>query len=154
MNNNSGFTLVELLLVVAILAIVAAAASPTFFAGAQEALAEARKAPFLSAYQNAVSGANTALSTALTRGEMPDESGVIPRFTDYTPISARTFKDEEGNNYTMSAYYNRTDKEVIIYAGAYISNNNEPSANSGYPVTDPTPDGLTRFWKDLNGHTD
>jgi prepilin-type N-terminal cleavage/methylation domain-containing protein len=154
MKLKQGFTLVELLLVVAILAIVAAAASPTFFQGAQEALAEARKAPFLAAYQNTVSGANTALSTALTRGENADESGAIPRFIEYTPISARTFKDEEGRNFTMSAYYDRTNKEVIIYAGHYVSNNDEPSTGSGYPVTDPTPDGLNQFWKDLNGHTD
>lgn len=154
MKKKTGFTLVELLLVVAILAIVAAAASPTFFAGAQEALAEARKAPFLAAYQNTVSGANTALSTAMSRGETVDNTGIIPRFQNYAPISSRTFKDEIGNNYTMSAYFDRGNNEVIVYAGPYVSNDVEPSTNAAYTVTDPTPDGLNQFWKDLNGHTD
>ncbi|MGI6446777.1 MAG: prepilin-type N-terminal cleavage/methylation domain-containing protein [Candidatus Ozemobacteraceae bacterium] len=68
MRNRKGFTLMELLLVVAVLAIVAAAAAPTFFGGAAEAMNEAKKSSFLSAYQNTISGANLYLSIEAAKG--------------------------------------------------------------------------------------
>ena len=66
--NKKGFTLMELLLVVAILAIVAAAAAPTFSQGASDALREARKSSFLAAYQNTVTGAHMMVALGASKG--------------------------------------------------------------------------------------
>ncbi|NCB46810.1 prepilin-type N-terminal cleavage/methylation domain-containing protein [bacterium] len=70
MRNRKGFTLMELLLVVAVLAIVAAAAAPTFFSGATEAINEAKRSSFLSAYQNTLSGANLLVSIEASKGNV------------------------------------------------------------------------------------
>jgi prepilin-type N-terminal cleavage/methylation domain-containing protein len=109
MNRRQGFTLMELLLVVAVLAIVAAAAAPTFFSGATEAMEEARKASFLSSYQNTVSGANMALSMMAARGETITEDSLDDdTLAKYAPVAARTFK-------------NLNDKDVVLKASIATS---------------------------------
>lgn len=144
-----GFTLMELLLVVAILAIVAAAASPTFFGGAQEALDEARKASFLSAYQNTISGANIALSMTMGRGLAIANDGLIPKLLDYVPIAARTFKNSNSTaDYTFTAIYNNITKEVDIYIGVYKDRDTEPDLS--YQITDNSPNGLSDHWNYIN----
>ncbi|MBF0546410.1 MAG: prepilin-type N-terminal cleavage/methylation domain-containing protein [Candidatus Riflebacteria bacterium] len=65
---RKGFTLMELLLVVAVLAIVAAAAFPVFFSGAKDAMAEAKKATYLAAYGNSLSLGNLQVSATIAKG--------------------------------------------------------------------------------------
>ena len=84
--NKKGFTLMELLLVVAILAIVAAAAAPTFTSGASDALKEARKSAFLAAYQNTVTGAH--MMPGCRRHKRPEQ--VRPRARRRNPASRRS----------------------------------------------------------------
>lgn len=137
---KKGFTLMELLLVVAVLAIVAAAAAPTFFGGAKEAMEEAKKASFMSAYQNTLSGANLMLSIGASQGNMPtvgDDLSTVTTLTgknlnEYAPAAARSF--DLGNNYTgvltakystvnnvTAAYVYNGDKAVVLEANVTYS---------------------------------
>lgn len=69
MKRRSGFTLMELLLVVAVLAIVAAAAFPTLFSGATDSLKEARKATVAAAYSSVISNASVQVALRKAKGE-------------------------------------------------------------------------------------
>lgn len=141
---KKGFTLMELLLVVAVLAIVAAAAAPTFFGGAQEAMEEAKKANFMSAYQNTLSGANLMVSIAASQGLIPEANknlttanalGTGKSLDDYAPAAARTF--DLGNNCTgtLSAQYviEGNDKAVYVFNG---SKKIALEANNNYSYSD------------------
>lgn len=136
---KKGFTLMELLLVVAVLAIVAAAAAPTFFGGAQEAMEEAKKANFMSAYQNTLSGANLMVSIAASQGLIPEDNtdlttanalGTGKSLDDYAPAAARTFDLSNNCTGTLSAKYviDGNDKAVYVFNGetkiALEANNN------------------------------
>ncbi len=119
--NKKGFTLMELLLVVAILAIVAAAAAPTFTSGASDALKEARKSAFLAAYQNTVTGAHMMIALAASKGyDVGVESVELDNFTEikdpnnssktlvhkleyYAPLATRQFKNSKGTIYSLGA---------------------------------------------------
>lgn len=124
--NKKGFTLMELLLVVAVLAIVAAAAAPTFFGGAQEAMNEAKKATFMSAYQNTISGANIMLSLASAQGKVPTAN--VPKLSadatltgknldDYAPAAARTFSLEASTTIVLDAMYDASEKKIYVING-------------------------------------
>ena len=121
--NKKGFTLMELLLVVAILAIVAAAAAPTFTSGASDALKEARKSAFLSAYQNTVTGAHMMIALAASKGydvaakatngnvELDDfaeikdtnENVIVHKLAYYAPLATRQFKNSNGDTFSLGA---------------------------------------------------
>ena len=128
--NRKGFTLMELLLVVAVLAIVAAAAAPTFFGGAQEAMEEAKKSTFLSAYQNTLSGANLMVSIAASQGKTPsgesninltdaDPLGTGKTLNDYAPEAARTFNLDDSHKGTLTAQYVKDKKGVYVFFGTH-----------------------------------
>lgn len=122
---RKGFTLMELLLVVAILAIVAAAAAPTFTSGASDALKEARKSGFLSAYQNTVTGAHMMIALGASKGYDAtninlDSTAIITPIATltldyYAPIATRQFKNNKGNAYTLGARVTEDHKLVIVY---------------------------------------
>lgn len=116
MRNRKGFTLMELLLVVAVLAIVAAAAAPTFFGGASEAMNEAKKSSFLSAYQNTISGANLYLSIQAAKGDAGTADLTEAALANYAPISSRYFELNDTLKGNLTAKLNATTKavEVII----------------------------------------
>ncbi len=126
--NKKGFTLMELLLVVAVLAIVAAAAAPTFFGGAQEAMQEAKKSSFMSAYQNTLSGANLMVSIAASQGNLPDgtadvdlsvEGALISgkKLDDFAPAASRNFALNDTASGTLSASWLMADKTVHVMFG-------------------------------------
>jgi prepilin-type N-terminal cleavage/methylation domain-containing protein len=126
-NSRKGFTLMELLLVVAVLAIVAAAAAPTFFGGANAAMDEARRAAFLSAYTNTMSGASMMMSIASSRGvELTGDLSVNPtvagatdlRLASYVPDLARTFTNPKNTSVVLKPVVNATTKTVEILTGA------------------------------------
>lgn len=120
--NKKGFTLMELLLVVAILAIVAAAAAPTFTSGASDALKEARKSGFLSAYQNTVTGAHMMVALAASKGsdtadiglDQATSAGYEHNLDYYAPIATRQFKNSKGTVYTLGA---AVTSEHVLYIG-------------------------------------
>ena len=120
MNRRSGFTLMELLLVVAVLAIVAAAAAPTFFGGASQAMNEARKSGFLSAYTNTLSGASMYISIQGSKGIEPTTGMIAVATLDgFVPTAARTFKKADGTtDVTLNAYYDSATKKVSVFYGA------------------------------------
>ena len=62
--NKKAFTLLELLLIVAVLSIVAIAAAPFFFEGSRDSLSQARKSSFLRAYQHTMTGAQMMITLA------------------------------------------------------------------------------------------
>lgn len=114
MRNRKGFTLMELLLVVAVLAIVAAAAAPTFFGGASEAMNEAKKSSFLSAYQNTLSGANLYLSVEAAKGNAGTAVLDEGNLAKYAPLASRYYElsaDVKGN---LSAQLNSATKAVEV----------------------------------------
>ncbi len=91
--NKKGFTLMELLLVVAVLAIVAAAAAPAFFGGATDAVNEAKRSQFLSAYSNTLSGANMHIAIMTSQGNTPTTATLAASMTSIIPDAARTFNN-------------------------------------------------------------
>ena len=101
--NRKGFTLMELLLVVAVLAIVAAAAAPTFFGGAQEAMNEAKKASFMSAYQNTISGANIYLSIEASKGNTVNDTALQTALNTYAPVAGRAYALNENLKGNLTA---------------------------------------------------
>ena len=101
--NRKGFTLMELLLVVAVLAIVAAAAAPTFFGGAQEAMNEAKKASFMSAYQNTISGANIYLSIEASKGNTVSNDTLQNALDTYAPVAGRAYALNENLKGNLTA---------------------------------------------------
>ena len=122
MRNRKGFTLMELLLVVAVLAIVAAAAAPTFFGGATEAMNEAKKAAFLSAYTNTSSGAAMKLAIDSSKGITPI-AGIID-LTNTVPPAARQFKNGTDAVVTLQAIVgNVSNGEVIVQTQAPVNVN-------------------------------
>ena len=146
--NKKGFTLMELLLVVAILAIVAAAAAPTFTSGASDALKEARKSAFLAAYQNTVTGAHMMIALAASKGydlaskvtdgnkgeldslgQITDTESkvVVYEFGYYAPLATRQFKNSKGDIYSLGAKIVKTDAGNKLYI-TYVKNN-ESAAN-------------------------
>ena len=114
--NRKGFTLMELLLVVAVLAIVAAAAAPTFFGGAQDAMNEARKSSFMSAYQNTLSGANIYVSLQASKGIQVETNDLQNHLNDYCPEASRKFElgTEDSLKGTLTATMNTTSRAVEV----------------------------------------
>jgi prepilin-type N-terminal cleavage/methylation domain-containing protein len=141
MNRRQGFTLMELLLVVAVLAIVAAAAAPTFFTGANEALSEARKSQLMSAYSNASTAAN--MNAALyASGAKKDESDAmitaptVAQLMDGSPIESRTFRNNKDKAGVVYAHYDATSKKISFYYTALAATPTEGSDNTGTLITD------------------
>ena len=66
---RKAFTLLELLLTIAVLAIVAASSIPTFWGGAKEVLEDAKKSNMCTAYQNTRTGANILISIATAKAK-------------------------------------------------------------------------------------
>ncbi|MBR4569922.1 MAG: prepilin-type N-terminal cleavage/methylation domain-containing protein [Candidatus Riflebacteria bacterium] len=163
--NRKGFTLMELLLVVAVLAIVAAAAAPTFFGGAQDAMNEAKKASFMSAYQNAMSGANIMTSIAASKGVLPADDQDLTstaldgkKLNDYAPLSARIFKNRAGTqNYAFGIYYkkatNTESSKVVAFYNTIENTTTEPTYAAANEIADPNDatNGLEKKWKTING---
>ncbi|NLV94294.1 MAG: prepilin-type N-terminal cleavage/methylation domain-containing protein, partial [Candidatus Riflebacteria bacterium] len=115
MRNRKGFTLMELLLVVAVLAIVAAAAAPTFFSGASEAMNEARKSSFMAAYTNASSAANmnAALYATGAKGDVVTAPS-IAELMENSPVDTRIFTDNDGNFGLIYAEYDSDSKSIEV----------------------------------------
>ena len=132
--NKKGFTLMELLLVVAVLAIVAAAAAPTFFNGSQEALQEAKKASFLSAYQNALSGANIYISIEVSKGNTVNSEKLTNSIDTYAPAATRAFNLQIAGHTQeflvgyLIPFINETDNQVYV---GYVNNETDktPAVN-------------------------
>lgn len=126
--NKKGFTLMELLLVVAVLAIVSAASAPTFFGGAEESMEEALKTKMFAAYNNCVTGTNLLMAIAASHGKLPlneqedytvlkwiDEKGTTHELAEYAPLASRVFENKIGTKYTIYSYiYGKESKCVII----------------------------------------
>ena len=130
--NRKGFTLMELLLVVAVLAIVAAAAAPTFFGGAQDAMNEARKANFMSAYQNTLSGANIYVSLQASKGITVETNDLKAQLNNYCPEASRMFDLGNNINGTLTAGMNDTTHavEVMIAANSKVINLGDITSNT------------------------
>ncbi|NCB40994.1 MAG: prepilin-type N-terminal cleavage/methylation domain-containing protein [Erysipelotrichia bacterium] len=120
MNRRQGFTLMELLLVVAVLAIVAAAAAPTFFSGANEAMDEAKRSSFLSAYSNTLSAANMYLSIKASKAETVKDPTTLDDLTlsAYVPTAARQVKVSDTKTLTLTAKYE--GNKVNVYSGGTV----------------------------------
>ena len=135
MNRRQGFTLMELLLVVAVLAIVAAAAAPTFFSGANEAMDEAKRSSFLSAYSNTLSAANMYLSIKASKGETVKDPTPLDEtaLSAYVPTAARQVKVSDTKTLTLTAKYE--GNKVNVYSGAtVVTASADWTTISGYPI--------------------
>ena len=141
MRNRKGFTLMELLLVVAVLAIVAAAAAPTFFSGASEAMNEARKSSFMAAYTNASSAANmnAALYATGAKGAVVTAPTII-QLMENSPFATRIFTNNAGKFGLIFAQYNPGTKSIDVKYTTTLSNT-RPTADvtadtAGTAITD------------------
>lgn len=120
MNTKRGFTLMELLLVVAVLAIVAAAAAPTFFGGAKDALREARKANVSSAFSNLMSEATMSASLQMAKnGEVAD----APKDANGkdTNWPAKVTVNYENTSFEMEAKWDKTRVKIIASDTPYYN---------------------------------
>lgn len=139
--NKKGFTLMELLLVVAIIAILAAATAPTFTGGANDSFQESKKANFFNAYQQAVSGANLMMGIMVAEFTRTGNSGsgstneFLPakltldagnqwkikingkdeqrNLNFYSPVTSRVFYSLKGKQYFISAKIG--DKQDVVF---------------------------------------
>ncbi len=117
MNKRSGFTLMELLLVVAVLAIVAAAAVPTFFGGAAEAMKEARKSRIASAYTNLFSQANMAASVAMAKGDTVTAGYGGGNCADWPTTSTAVLPHPDGSANTVTLTVGWVAAEGVTITG-------------------------------------
>ncbi len=147
-----GFTLMELLLSVAILAIIAVAVAPAWNEGSQQALDESKKGAFCSAFQNTVSGANLMMGVMLTRyGKTSDKGSgykneflptglsldaqkqftykenkkdIIKNLNYYAPVSNRRFKNLKDKEFFISAKIGDNQTVVLYYveSNGYVQN--------------------------------
>ena len=160
--NKKGFTLMELLLVVAILAIVAAAAAPTFSSGAGDALREARKSAFLAAYQNTVTGAHMMVALAASKGKdavnknldaydfindatSKPQTGDFYNLEYYSPLATRQFKNNKGKDYTLGARVTNDHKLIIIYKAG----TDAPTTGTDIEINTDSTTALDTVWKNI-----
>ena len=155
--NRKAFTLMELLLVIAIMAIVAAAGAPMFSEGSDQALKESKKAAFLHAYQNAVSGANIMMGLLLTNytksaqgADKTIAAGFLPtglsldannqwkinnevkNLTYFSPLAGRVFYDLNGKPYFFSAKIGENQTVVVYYVDPGINQYNNQQKTLEY----------------------
>lgn len=146
------FTLMELLLVVAILAIISAAAAPTFTSGSADAIEEARKSNFLAAYENTVSGANLMMAMLLTNFQktsatdgqnnafkdkfLPEglpldnlnqwkigPNKAIRNLNYYIPVGSRVFYSKKGTQFFISAKIGNNQNLVLYWVKVNTNKN-------------------------------
>ena len=144
---KQGFTLMELLLAVAILAITVVAVAPAWTSGSQQALEESKKASFCSSYQNAVYGANLMMGVMLNnytattnkgsedkfKGQMLPEGlsldslkqfmftnkqSEVKNLNYYVPVSGRRFTNLKNKEYFISAKTGPNQTVIIYYVEA------------------------------------
>lgn len=139
LRSRSGFTLMELLLVVAILAIVAAAAAPSFFTGASEAMNQAKKSAFLAAYSITVSGASMYASTQMAQGLLLPASFVASG-TNFVPLTSRQCKNVNSKVFTLGAKLDANRNFVVTYV-----------AGTGAEPTTLTMSDPETGWTTING---
>ena len=139
---KKAFTLMELLLSIAVLAIVAASAIPTFFGGAKEAIEDARKANMHTAYQRARTGANLLIGIVTARADTL--SGNLDCITEddhnkslnfYSPISSRIFEGKNGSKFVFGANISQDSNGKNICTMTYVSG--EDPTQTGIQVAEP-----------------
>ena len=155
---KQGFTLMELLLAVAILAITVVAVAPAWTDGSQQALEESKKASFCSSYQNAVYGANLMMgvmlnnytattnkgSTESFKGQMLPEGLTLDALKQfmytnkesetknlnyYSPVSSRKFINLKNKSFFISAKVGPNQTIILYYVEA---NGASDWSNKGY----------------------
>lgn len=121
LNNKKGFSLMELLLSITVLALISALFFPTFFGGGKEALKEARKSTMMSAFQNTLSGAQIMLSIAYSKdlkiiGDLEENQTDLENknLSNYCSMSTRVFRVRD-NVYVFGAKMNTERNGVEVY---------------------------------------
>lgn len=154
--NKKAFTLMELLLSIAVLAVVAASAVPTFFGGAKEVLEDSKKANMSAAYQHARTGANLLVSIATAQaititGNLDSiEIDDLKKLDYFAPIPSRTFEGKNGCKFVFGAktVKDSSDKDVCVMtyvAGEDPTQNGTEVAPAG--ATDKTVhEALNNLW--------
>ncbi|HOT28184.1 MAG TPA: prepilin-type N-terminal cleavage/methylation domain-containing protein [Candidatus Ozemobacteraceae bacterium] len=138
--SNRGFTLMELLLVIAILAIVAAAAAPSFFGGATDAMKEARRAAFVSNFNSVLSAANIYLANEQAAGRAGVKAGtVVYSALKDKMISAQTFnvKNSAGTVGTITAQIVQADATLNTFKVSMHQCKDNAGTVTGNEITDP-----------------
>ena len=139
--SKKAFTLMELLLTIAVVAIVAASTVPTFFGGAKEVLEDTKKSNMLTAYQHARTGANILISIATAQAinitgnlDSINISG-LKKLEYYTPVSARIFKGKNGSKFVFGAKTIKDANNKDICVMTYVAG--DDPTKDGTPVADP-----------------
>lgn len=142
------------MLVIAVMAIIAACAMPVFSNGTTSAVEETRKADFLAAYENTVTGANAMMSAATVCGGdnwydgwnmdvhgIENENGkaadgTLRTLHKFAPFSTRQFKNNKGVLFTLSATVGPKHKITIVCKDKLFG---DKYANEGRPKKDGCP---------------
>ncbi len=140
--NKKAFTLMELLLSIAVLAIVAAGAIPTFFGGTKEVMEDARKTNMHTAYQRARTGANLLIGIVTARAETLSgnldciaEDNYHKNLNSYSPISSRIFEGKNGSKFVFGATISQDSNGKRICTMTYVSG--EDPTQQGIQVAEP-----------------
>ncbi len=139
---RKAFTLLELLLTIAVLAIVAASSIPTFLGGAKEVLEDAKKSNMCTAYQNTRTGANILISIATAKAksisgnlDTISEDSELKKLENYVSIASRVFEGKNGNKYVFGAKAIKDSSGKDLCILTYVEGE-DPKAD-GTPIAEP-----------------
>lgn len=163
MNKRKAFTMLELLLVVAILGIVAAVSIPQYSKEAQKAIDEAKRARFMAAYNNAVSTAKLHIALVKTSGgtkkfayiSNPDYSwnngnhpkNILDLASLGSPKSARSWCNLKGCWDVISVAFNENTNELTVFSAG---GNLEPRK---YTIGNNDMDDPIKKWEEIKNAT-
>lgn len=180
--NRKAFTLIELLLVLAIVAIIVLAGIPYFTKAQNDAFEESKKGSFSSSYQNTVFGANLMMSIlfnhytntsnqgsnryknmflpenlsldALNQWKFKEGSTeIIKNLNYYCPITSRVFTTKTGKQYFFSAKIG-SDQTIVIYYVDPLVNGQNGSGNDDLAHYHGAADKAARLLQNQEIHID
>ena len=154
--NNKAFTLIELLLTIAVLSIVTATTAPYFFNGAKNILEDAKKSNMFTAYQNARTGANMLISITTAKAkpisgnlDCLNNDGEIKSLENYSPKVSRVFEGKNGNKFVFGAKATKDTIGKDICIMTYVAGEDPTLEGIQISVPDATDYVVTEVLNDL-----
>lgn len=154
--NKKAFTLMEILLTIAVLAVVVTSIIPYFFKDAKEILEENKRVNMFTAYQNARTGANMLISITTAKAkpisgnlDCLSNDGEVKSLENYSPKVSRVFEGKNGNKFVFGAKAtkNTIGKDICIMT--YVAGEDPTLEGIQISVPDATDYVVTEALNDL-----